>query len=181
MDLKNQQNVGVSDPYVNIEYAGAIRVKTDVCNATLTPLWNETSYIMIQDTALKGKLFMTVWDWNNLQSDKKMGSTEFDLKQLLVGEVAGKSADPSVVRNIWLPIQLHGKQCGKLRVELSYYGAIQHGTALSAGGMQQQSQIAHESMLNSGIATLSISNIELNETSTDDSKTPTPYLELYNS
>lgn len=70
MDLKNQEAVGLSDPYVKVNYLGEMRIKTSIIENTLNPLWNETHYILAQDSSLKGKLFFEIYDFNNLSKDR---------------------------------------------------------------------------------------------------------------
>ncbi len=68
--LRNQEAVGVSDPYVKLLYSGAMRAKTEIIDGTLEPVWNEVTYMLIRDTSLRGSLSFEIFDFNNLQKDK---------------------------------------------------------------------------------------------------------------
>ncbi|KAI3631409.1 hypothetical protein MIR68_010899 [Amoeboaphelidium protococcarum] len=205
LDLKNAQNVGISDPYVNIVYAGMIRAKTDIIESSLEPMWNETHYILVQDDSLKGKLFFEIFDFNNLQKDKKMGDAEFDLKQLESSNTK-QNADASSAQEFWIPVTLSKKQAGSLRVELSFHRTIvpkaiedvaesaaplADGSAKDVGGtkiIESSNNVASTQLSNiddfrSGILSIEIEQIELDKATQlkNEDDIPEPYLEFYDS
>lgn len=98
-DLKNLEALRHSDPYVKLFYGGHERAKTHVIDNNLNPIWNETHYILIQNSAQKGILAKGVgdavgtigfelYDYNNLQSDKFMGHHKFELKNWSASEAS---------------------------------------------------------------------------------------------
>lgn len=68
--LINQEVTGMSDPYVNVMYAGALRARTHTIDSSLSPVWHEVFYIMIRDSSLRGLLNFELFDFNNLKNDK---------------------------------------------------------------------------------------------------------------
>lgn len=113
-NLKNQQAVGISDPYVMVIYTGKCRVRTAVQPATLQPVWNEPHYILVG--GMKGRLGFELFDFNNLQKDKFMGRCDIDLKWMLA-----ECSDKAVKTVLPIYLDSQKKQHGSLTVELSYY------------------------------------------------------------
>ena len=135
--LRNTEAVGLSDPYVIVTYAGKPRASTSVVDNSLSPMWNENHYILIHDTALRGKLKMEIFDYNNMQKDKLMGTAYFDLKTLAQAKLSDdQSTEGHRYRTLdmWLSVNVDNgrKEAGRLHVEITFYEALEIFSELDA-------------------------------------------------
>ncbi|XP_074572439.1 calcium-dependent lipid-binding protein-like [Curcuma longa] len=80
-NLKNQEFVGKSDPYVVLFVRPVFKVKTKVVDDNLNPVWNETFELLAEDKETQSIVF-EVYDEDNLQQDKKMGIAKLALQDL---------------------------------------------------------------------------------------------------
>lgn len=56
-DLKNQELVGKSDPYVVLYVRPMFKVKTQVVDDNLSPEWNETFELLVEDKETQSIIF----------------------------------------------------------------------------------------------------------------------------
>ncbi|CAL9175378.1 calcium-dependent lipid-binding protein-like [Musa acuminata AAA Group] len=80
-NLKNQEFVGKSDPYVVLFVRPVFKVKTKVVDDNLSPVWNETFELIAEDKETQSVTF-EVYDEDKLQQDKRMGIAKLSLNDL---------------------------------------------------------------------------------------------------
>ncbi|URD89452.1 C2 domain [Musa troglodytarum] len=80
-NLKNQELVGKSDPYVVLYVRPMFKVKTKVVDDNLSPVWNETFELIAEDKETQSIIF-EVFDEDQIQQDKKMGIAKLSLNEL---------------------------------------------------------------------------------------------------
>ncbi|KAJ3070027.1 hypothetical protein HDU98_006935, partial [Podochytrium sp. JEL0797] len=85
--LKAKQLVNVeimgrkSDPYAKIHIGHAPLGASLVKDNTLDPVWNETFYGVVYSKTQR--IFVEVWDFNNIKKDKSLGSVELKFDDLM--------------------------------------------------------------------------------------------------
>eukprot|EP01012_Entosiphon_sulcatum_P064141 TRINITY_DN92919_c0_g1_i1.p2 TRINITY_DN92919_c0_g1~~TRINITY_DN92919_c0_g1_i1.p2 ORF type:complete len:135 (-),score=38.27 TRINITY_DN92919_c0_g1_i1:57-437(-) len=80
-NLKNEDKIGKSDPYIELEVDGQ-KQKTSVKQDDLSPTWNEEfTFANIHHPDHK-KLELTVYDQDDMRRDEKLGHCHFDLHDL---------------------------------------------------------------------------------------------------
>ena len=111
-----------------------------------------------------------------------MGTCEFELKSLLAKQADGR-ADPSEMRDLWLPVMLSKKVCGKLHIEISYYEMIPQQSPSKADSSEASTHEENvESLMmshNSGLLRIEIDEFEIGAENDDESIDPSPYFEFY--
>eukprot|EP01012_Entosiphon_sulcatum_P008907 TRINITY_DN148_c0_g1_i1.p1 TRINITY_DN148_c0_g1~~TRINITY_DN148_c0_g1_i1.p1 ORF type:complete len:142 (+),score=46.59 TRINITY_DN148_c0_g1_i1:46-426(+) len=83
-NLKNEDKVGKSDPYVVLEIDGQTQ-KTSVKKDDLNPVWNEEFTFANLNRPGHHDLEVTVYDEDDMRRDEKLGHTKFDLNDLVAG------------------------------------------------------------------------------------------------
>lgn len=78
--LRNAERFGTSDPYCSLSILGTKELaRTKTADDTLTPIWNETFYLLLN--SLTDNLKIEVYD-SNVSKDKLMGASTFPLQTL---------------------------------------------------------------------------------------------------
>ncbi|KAF8033175.1 hypothetical protein BT93_D1933 [Corymbia citriodora subsp. variegata] len=119
MKLKKKDLLGSSDPYVKLKLTEdkVPSKKTTVKHRNLNPEWNEEFNMVVKDPESQA-LELTVYDWEQVGKNEKMGMYVIPLKELLPDEPKEmtlnllKSMDPNDLQN--------DKSRGQLVVELTY-------------------------------------------------------------
>ncbi|KAI8083251.1 C2 domain-containing protein [Gilbertella persicaria] len=95
--------------------------KTSICENTMTPHWNETKFLLLNN--LESILNMELRTTNNTKkAGKKLAIAQFDLKDI-------KHKQDNELDNLTLPMLRHGKQISNLKVDMRYFPVskpIQH-------------------------------------------------------
>ncbi|RHZ44602.1 hypothetical protein Glove_718g62 [Diversispora epigaea] len=106
-ELRNTERFGTSDPYCKLTILGTKELaRTKVVNDTLTPIWNETFYILLN--SLTDNLNIEIFDFNELTKEKLMGMATFSLPTL---------EENPVQNEIQAPLSFDNKSCGQIRFD----------------------------------------------------------------
>ncbi|KAJ9121636.1 hypothetical protein QFC22_002256 [Naganishia vaughanmartiniae] len=101
---------GAPDPYVSLSLGVKSAVaRTKTIESTSSPRWRETHYIMIN--SLMDSLALTVFDFNELRVDSRLGTVTHDLSTLVPGKQEILQAK----------ILSEGKDRGELQYQLAFY------------------------------------------------------------
>jgi len=79
-NLKKADTLGSSDPYTKLLISGRSVGHTVVIDNNVNPVWNETFYTIIQSR--NDRVKFEIYDYNNINSDKKLGSVEYYIKDI---------------------------------------------------------------------------------------------------
>lgn len=81
---------GSTDGYVTVGWAkfGKPMWSSRVIQASMTPVWNETAYILVtpQELNVREKLRIQLWDSDRMSADDDLGRIEVDLNDIMNGE-----------------------------------------------------------------------------------------------
>nr|GMD62373.1 synaptotagmin-5 [Ipomoea batatas] len=80
-DLKNQEMIGKSDPYVVVFIRPLFKVKTKTIDNNLNPVWNEIFELIAEDKETQS-LIIEVFDKDNVGKDERMGIAKLPLIEL---------------------------------------------------------------------------------------------------
>ncbi|KAA6415895.1 MAG: putative transmembrane [Lasallia pustulata] len=124
--LKNSDKLaGTPDPYTVVSLnsrAPLGRTKTIKGNAN--PRWNETIFIII--TSLNDALTLQVYDFNEIRTDKMLGTATFALDQL---------EQVTEHENLQLEVMGNGKSRGNVQTDVRFFPVLE-GTKLQDGTME---------------------------------------------
>jgi Ca2+-dependent lipid-binding protein len=82
---------GNNDPYVRVRSGNQIRARTESLDNSQNPEWGEHQYVPIH--SIHENLVLEVVDWSSGSKDKLLGSTVFELKELVqLKEEEGKGS-----------------------------------------------------------------------------------------
>ncbi|KAG4097946.1 hypothetical protein H8356DRAFT_940322 [Neocallimastix lanati (nom. inval.)] len=79
-NLKKADTLGLSDPYTKLFVSGRSIGQTVVIDNTINPVWDESFYAIIQSR--NDRVKFEIYDYNNINSDKKLGSVEYYIKDI---------------------------------------------------------------------------------------------------
>ncbi|KAF2315372.1 hypothetical protein GH714_038963 [Hevea brasiliensis] len=79
-DLKNMEMIGKSDPYVVLYIRPVFKVKSNVVENNLNPVWNQTFELIAEDKETQS-LILEVFD-KDIGQDKRLGITKVPLIEL---------------------------------------------------------------------------------------------------
>ncbi|KAJ9171297.1 hypothetical protein P3X46_014685 [Hevea brasiliensis] len=79
-DLKNMEMIGKSDPYVVLYIRPVFKVKSNVVENNLNPVWNQTFELIAEDKETQS-LILEVFD-KDIGQDKRLGTTKVPLIEL---------------------------------------------------------------------------------------------------
>jgi len=79
-NLKKVDTLGLSDPYTKITISGRSVGQTRIIDNNLDPIWNETYYSIVQSR--NDHIKFEIYDFNNINSDKRLGSVDFFIKDI---------------------------------------------------------------------------------------------------
>ncbi|XP_009762430.1 calcium-dependent lipid-binding protein-like [Nicotiana tabacum] len=79
-NLKNQEMIGKSDPYVVVYIRPLFKFKTKTIDNNLNPVWDETFVLIAEDKETQS-LFLEVFD-EDIGEDDRMGVTKLPLNEL---------------------------------------------------------------------------------------------------
>jgi len=79
-NLRKVDTLGLSDPYTKITISGRPVGQTRIIDNNLDPIWNETYYSIIQSR--NDHIKFEIYDFNNINSDKRLGSVDFFIKDI---------------------------------------------------------------------------------------------------
>lgn len=99
---------GTSDPFVVVACEGK-KFKTKVIKTTLTPEWNETFYVAVEEDLRKATF--EVYDYNTFGRNTFLGAYEADLAKVTIGE---KSIQK------WHPLRVDRGSKAGIRPEAAY-------------------------------------------------------------
>lgn len=104
------------DPFIELHSSTNPEKKhrSSVKKNTKTPRWNETQYVLVNN--LQQQLMIDLWDFNDHTKNKLIGSSSFDLQELLQKETFD---------NIDTSLKLSGKNKGHLRYSLKWFPVLE--------------------------------------------------------
>ncbi|SCU94122.1 LAFA_0F20010g1_1 [Lachancea sp. 'fantastica'] len=91
--LRNLEKFGKIDPYARISVNGVARGRTNVCESTLNPVWNQGIYVAV--TSPNQKITLECLDVETAGNDRSLG--KFDIS---ISEMFQKGNDDKYVENI---------------------------------------------------------------------------------
>lgn len=130
------------DPYLSFELNGKVVSKTSTVRDTLNPVWNETSYILVN--SLTDPLTITVLDKRVKLKDKQFGRIEINLNTLNTKPIQ-KNLKAHFLRN--------SKKVGTLNFDLRYFPTLQP-KKLPNGDIEELPD------LNTGVAKIVVEEIQ---------------------
>lgn len=130
------------DPYLTFELNGKIVGKTNTVRDTLNPVWNETSYILVN--SLTDPLTISVLDKRVKLKDKQFGRIEINLNTLTT---------KSMQKNLKAHFLRNSKNVGTLNFDLAYFPTLQPKT-LPNGDVVELPD------LNTGVAKIVVEEIQ---------------------
>lgn len=88
------------DPYItiNTEYGDQNNipaVKSSIKSDTLTPVWNETQYVLVNN--LQQKLLVKCFDFNDVRKDTLLGEIEIPMEEIFEGESLDRIVTPFTI------------------------------------------------------------------------------------
>ncbi|CAO3626810.1 unnamed protein product [Cunninghamella blakesleeana] len=127
--LKNVEALrgGKSDPYVRVLSGMQVRDQTEYILDDLDPNWDTALYIPVH--SIREDLVFEVMDYNDIQSDKLLGLTDFTLKQI-IKETTNESNEQKMYEALepidtWVDLKDAQRKPGKGRL---HYKASFHPT-----------------------------------------------------
>uniref|UniRef100_A0A1D1YQS1 Extended synaptotagmin-3 n=1 Tax=Anthurium amnicola TaxID=1678845 RepID=A0A1D1YQS1_9ARAE len=119
LGLKKKDLLGKSDPYVKLKLTEAKlpSKKTTVKRSNLNPEWNEKFNFVVKDPESQA-LELTVFDWEQVGTDEKMGMNVIPLKDLTPDET--KTLTLGLLKNMDLNDPENEKSRGQLVLEVTY-------------------------------------------------------------
>lgn len=84
VDVKNVEAMGKSDPYARVMIGSKIFARTEVCDDTLNPNWDQIVYVPVH--SLKDKVTIELMDYQNIGKDRSLGSVTFNVADMAVAD-----------------------------------------------------------------------------------------------
>ncbi|BEI84326.1 hypothetical protein CcaverHIS002_0409300 [Cutaneotrichosporon cavernicola] len=82
VDVKNVEAMGKSDPYAKVMIGSKVFARTEVCDDTLNPNWDQIVYVPVH--SLKEKVKIELMDYQNIGKDRSLGSVSFNVSDMAV-------------------------------------------------------------------------------------------------
>lgn len=80
-NLHNTELTGQADPYTQVRVGKNVYAKTRVVDSNLNPEFDEVLYTPVY--RLQQKVYLEVYDWNQVKKDALIGLTEFSVSDLV--------------------------------------------------------------------------------------------------
>lgn len=106
VDVKNVETIGKSDPYAKVMVGSKTFARTEVCDDTLDPTWDQIVYVPVH--SLREKVTIELMDYQNMSRDRSLGSVTLNVADTAV-------ENPS---NIAYPYQSTGRSSLSERILL---------------------------------------------------------------
>jgi Ca2+-dependent lipid-binding protein len=82
VDVKNVEAMGKSDPYAKVMVGSKTFARTEVCDDTLNPTWDQMVYVPVH--SLKEKVTIEIMDYQNIGKDRSLGSVTLNVADTAV-------------------------------------------------------------------------------------------------
>ncbi|KLT44354.1 tricalbin [Cutaneotrichosporon oleaginosum] len=82
VDVKNVEAMGKSDPYAKVMVGSKTFARTEVCDDTLNPTWDQIVYVPVH--SLKERVTIELMDYQNIGKDRSLGSVTLNVSETAI-------------------------------------------------------------------------------------------------